>query len=406
MTKDLEAGSSLPEPELDEALAERLDPSGQFSAAAGLGDHLELGWELAVAALEGVSVLGMGQGPVDGVIVSGMGGSAIGADVVRACVVDSLPVPFEVVRGYELPGWASPRTLVVGVSHSGNTEETLSCVRGALARGCRVVAVTSGGELAALARERTLPLVTVPGDLQPRASLGYLAAPLGALLERVGLVEGFAAQIGEAAGTARGLAAEMALSVPEAGNLAKRLARCLRGRAVLIYGASLAGTAARRWKAQINENANAPAFYSELPEANHNEFAGWTADARVSGGLRVVFLEDRLAPQRLRQRVALTRELVSCYVAGVDVVESRGESPLTRLLSLATVGDHVSLYLALLYGVDPAAVEAITWLKRRMAGEEIPWSADGGQRSPGDVPAAAIVADAAAAAEDAAGASG
>ncbi|HJW76073.1 MAG TPA: hypothetical protein VJ787_10455, partial [Thermoleophilia bacterium] len=162
MAPEQEGGIQTPEPELDEALVERLDPSGQFAAAAGLGSQLEQGWEAAAAALEGVSVLGAGQGPVDGVIVCGMGGSAIGADVVRACAVDRLPVPFEVVRGYELPAWASPRTLVVGVSHSGNTEETLSCVRGALARECRVAAVTSGGELTALARERALPLVTVP----------------------------------------------------------------------------------------------------------------------------------------------------------------------------------------------------------------------------------------------------
>jgi glucose/mannose-6-phosphate isomerase len=396
MTQEEGTNLSPPVLELDEALAERLDPTGQFAAVASLGGQLERGWEAAAAALEGVSVLGAAGEPADGVVVCAMGGSAIGADVVRACVVDTLRAPFEVVRGYELPAWVSSRTLVVGVSHSGDTEETLSCVRGALARECRVVAVTSGGELAALARERSLPLVVVPGDLQPRASLGHLVAPLGALLERIDLTEGFAAQIDEAASVVRGLASELDPAVPEAENLAKRLARRLWGHTVLIYGAALAASAARRWKGQVNENANAPAFFAELPEANHNEFSSWTAAARVSRGLHVVFLEDRLAPERLRRRVALTQELVACYVAGVDVVESRGESPLARVLSLATVGDHTSLYLALLYGVDPAAVEAITWLKRRMAGEEVPWSsrgdpaalapgvADGPDRSGGD----------------------
>ncbi len=362
-----------PEAELDLVLVARLDPSGQFAAAADLGGQLERGWALAAQALDGVSVLGTRTGAIDGVIVCGMGGSAIGGDVVRASIVDRMTVPFEVVRGYELPAWASPYTLVVCVSHSGNTEETLSCVRGALARESRLVAVASGGELAVVARERPVPLVPVPGGgLQPRAALGYLVAALAALLERAGLVDGFGGQVAEASELTRRLAAELAPEVPEPDNVAKRLARRLYGRVALIYGAALAAPAARRWKAQINENANAAAFYAELPELNHNEFSGWTADRAISSSLHVILLEDRLAAAPLRRRTALTHELMSAYAAGVDVVQSRGESPLARLLSLSIVGDLTSLYLALLYGIDPAAIEAITWLKRRMAGEELP----------------------------------
>jgi glucose/mannose-6-phosphate isomerase len=366
-------GATLaPGTELDAALVARLDPSGQFAAVADLGGQLERGWEQTSAALEGISVLGPRSGAVDGVIACGMGGSAIGGDVVHAVVNYSLAVPFEVVRGYELPAWASPQTLVVAVSYSGETEETLACVRGALARGCRVVAVASGGELAALARERTVPLIVVSGGLQPRAALGYLTAALAAVLERAGLIDGLGAQLEEAAAVVRRLSAELAPAVPERENPAKQLARRLHGRIALVYGAALAVPAARRWKAQINENANAPAFFAELPELNHNEFSGWTADPEVSAGLHVVLLQDSLAPTPLRQRLELTRELVSAYAGGVDAVESRGEGALARLLSMATVGDHVSLYLALLYGVDPVAIEAITWLKRRMAGEVLP----------------------------------
>ncbi len=372
MSTGWDGTSPGPEAELDPALVARLDPSGQFAAAADLGGQLERGWALAAQALDGVSVLGARTGPIDGVIVCGMGGSAIGGDVVRAAIVNRLTVPFEVVRGYELPAWASPQTLVVCVSHSGNTEETLSCVAGALARESRLVAVASGGELAALSRERSVPLIPVPGGPQPRAALGYLVAALAALLERAGLVDGLGGQVAEASMLARRLAAELAPEVPEPDNVAKRLARRLYGRVALIYGAALAAPAARRWKAQINENANTAAFYAELPELNHNEFSGWTADPAVSSSLHVVILDDRLAAAPLRRRTALTRELMSAYAAGVDVVESRGESPLARLLSLSIVGDLTSLYLALLYGIDPAAIEAITWLKRRMAGEELP----------------------------------
>jgi glucose/mannose-6-phosphate isomerase len=390
-----DGASPLPDVELDPALVVRLDPSGQFAAAGDLGGQLRRGWDEAVVALDGVSVLDRGQGPVDGVIVCGVGGSAIGGDVVRACVVDTLTVPFEVVRGYDLPAWASPRTLVVGVSYSGDTEETLSCTRGALASECRVVGVASGGALAALARERDFPLVPVSGGLQPRAALGYLVASLAALLERVGLVDGFGGQVVEASELAGRLAAELAPGVPEPDNVAKRLARRLYGRVALIYGAALAAPAARRWKAQINENANAAAFYGELPEVNHNESSGWTADPAVSSDLYVVLLEDRLAGAPLRRRAALTRELMSAYAAGVDLVESRGESPLARLISLSTVGDHASLYLALLYGIDPATVDAITWLKRRMAGEELPPPSRDGTAATGRVPAGRVSTDAA-----------
>jgi len=354
--------------DLGPARVARLDATGQFAAAATLGDQLEEAWRLSFAALEGVALSPAGYRP-NGVAVCGMGGSAIGGDVVKACLTE-LPVPCEVVRGYDLPAWVSPRTLVIAVSYSGDTEETLSCVSAALARECRPVCVTSGGTLEALARERGLPLIAVPAGHQPRAAMGLLAAPVGAVVEAAGLATGFAAQVDEAAGLARELAAQLAPEAATERNPAKRLALRLHGRLPVIYGGGLTGVAARRFKSQLNENADAVAFWAELPELNHNELVGWSGIDEAARGLYVVIFVDHAASDPIKRRVELTRELVARHAAGVEVLETRGEAALTRVLSLTYLGDYASLYLAMLRGIDPAPVEAIDWLKRRMAGDE------------------------------------
>jgi glucose/mannose-6-phosphate isomerase len=344
----------------------RLDARDQLAAAALLPVQLEAGYTAGVAALTGRPLVSAAR--PDGVVVCGMGGSAIGADVVGACLPE-LTVPYHVVRGYELPAWASANTLVVAVSYSGNTEEALSCVGRALPRGCRPVCVASGGRLAELAHERDLPLVMVPAGLQPRASLGYLAAPVAAALEAAGVARGFDEQVAEAIEVTRDLAAELAPEVGDDDNRAKQIARRMVGRLPLIYGAGMTVPAARRWKGQLNENAKTPAFFNELPELDHNELAGWETNPALGAQALLVLLDDPPGDERLRLRMALTGTIVAPRVAGVVRVASRGVLPLARVLSSVCVGDFTSLYLALLYGVDPEPVAAIEDLKARLAAE-------------------------------------
>jgi len=287
---------------------------------------------------------------------------------VGACLT-RLAAPYHVVRGYELPAWVSDATLVVAVSYSGNTEETLSCVGRALPRGCRPVCVASGGRLAELARERELPLVEVPAGLQPRASLGYLAAPVAAAVEAAGLAGDFDEQVAEAIEVTRDLATELTPDVHEDANQAKQIARRVFGRLPLIYGAGVTAPAARRWKGQLNENAKTPAFFNELPELDHNEIAGWETNVAAAAQAFLVLLDDPRGDERLRLRMALTGTIVAPRIAGVARVTSRGLLPLARVLSSVSVGDFTSLYLALLYGVDPAPVAAIEGLKARLAAE-------------------------------------
>jgi glucose/mannose-6-phosphate isomerase len=352
--------------ELDSARVAELDTSGEFEAAARLSAQLEAGYTRAVAALTGKRLVASGR--PDGVVVCGMGGSAIGGDVIGACV-STLAVPYQVVRGYELPAWVSDATLVIAVSYSGNTEETLSCLARALPRGCRPVCVTSGGRLAALAARHDLPLVTVPGGLQPRASVGYLSTPIGAALEAADLVRAFDEQVAEAIEVVAELAAELAPAVADDDNEAKTIARRLLNCLPVVYGAGVTAPAARRWKGQLNENAETPAFFNELPELDHNELAGWATNPGVAGRAFLVLLDDPAGDERLRRRLAMTASIMQPRVAGLVRVAARGVLPFARVLSSAYVGDYASLYLALLYGIDPSPVAAIEDLKARLAGE-------------------------------------
>ena len=366
MSETTGAGAGAPRDaagDLGPARVAALDGEGQFGAVAGLSRQLDDGYRAARTALAGWRPFEGGR--PDGVVVCGMGGSAIGADVIGACL-GGLPAPYQVVRGYGLPGWVTRRTLVAAVSYSGDTEEALSCVDDALARGVRPLCVASGGRLDAVATERGLTLVRVPGGLRPRAALGYLATPLAAALEAAGLLDGFADQVGEAVEVAGRLAVELGPESPD-DSPAKRLARELAGRLPLVYGGGVTAPAARRWKGQLNENAETPAFFNEVPELDHNELAGWVANRELGGRAFLVLLDDPAGDERLRRRFDLTATMLGPLVAGVARVEARGTSLFARVVSSLYVGDFVSLYLALLYGVDPGPITALEELKRRLA---------------------------------------
>ncbi len=354
--------------DLGPATVAELDRTDMRGAIAGLGRQFTEGYDAARRALAGDTASGAPATPArpDGVAVCGMGGSAIGGELMLAAV-PALAVPSTVVRGDELPAWVSAETLVVAVSYSGETEETLACVEGALARGCRPLCVASGGRLAALAAERGLAHVAVPAGLQPRAALGVLATPVAAALVQAGLCGDLAADVAAAGTVLDELASDLAPEVPEEANGAKTLARRLTGRLVLVYGGGVTTPAARRWKTQLNENANAMAFWSELPELDHNEIEGWASVPALTADTQVVLLEDPEWAAALGRRAQLTAAELGAQGVAVERLTARGVAPLARACSLVGLGDWVSYYLALLYGRDPTPVAAIERFKRRLA---------------------------------------
>ena len=364
-----ESGSQ-PAAALGPELVTEFDAGDMLGWIAGLPRQLTAGYAAAGSALAGAFAEDAASGaPVrpTGVILCGMGGSAIGADLVLACL-PGLDVPAAVVRGYDLPAWAGPQTLVIMASHSGETEETLSCAAAALERGCRPVCMASGGALERFAEEHGLRFVKVPGGGQPRAAVGYLTAPLLAAFEAAGLADRVKDSIDEAAAVLRDGNESLGPERPPAANPAKALALRLHGRQAVVYGAGLTVPAARRWKGQINENAKAPAFWNELPELDHNELVGWTSLPLVASSSLVVFLEDAACDPRLRRRAELTAAELEALGVAVERVSARGESRLARLFSLVQLGDYVSFYLALLYGVDPTPVRALQDFKAKLAG--------------------------------------
>jgi glucose/mannose-6-phosphate isomerase len=342
---------------LDRQAVAAVDSTNQVDEIVGLPDHLrDALWRVDSAAIAPREAPG-------GLVVAGMGGSAVGGRLAAGALGSRLLRPLVVSDGYTLPSWVGPETLVLCSSYSGSTEETLAAYDDAAGRGAQRIAVTTGGPLAERARRDGVPVIPVPGGFQPRAAVGYsLVAALEAAAV-CGAAPSLRDEVEAAASLAERLAAEWGPDGPEDGE-AKALARRLDGTIPVIAGAELAAAAAYRWKCQINENAGLPAFASVLPELDHNEVVGWPA---ADGRLSAVFLEDPGAHPRNRLRSELTAEQAAAGAAVVERVTARGETPTERLVSLVLLGDLVSLYLAILRGEDPASIPPIDALKAALA---------------------------------------
>ncbi len=297
----------------------------------------------------------------DSVVVCGIGGSAIGGDVLRAWLSTECDVRCEVVRGYGLPRHVGPSSLVVVASYSGNTEETISMFEDARARSSRIVTVSSGGALAEMAGSLSLPHVSVPTGMVPRASFGCMLGALLGIVERSGVASP-GKQVEEGVRVLAQLNSACSRGVPTLDNPAKRMAHELHGSIPVVIGHGLSVPIAKRWADQMNENAKSMAFSSELPEMDHNEIVSWASDPR-SQGFSGVFLDHDFSDKRMARRLEATREMM-CGRARAHTVKAAGKSPLAQALSLIATGDYVSVYSAVLRGEDPSTTEPIEALKR------------------------------------------
>lgn len=329
----------------------------QIEDAIGIGEALEIPRSL-------------GRG-VEKIVFAGLGGSAIGGDVIRSLMASDSCMPIWVFRHYELPPFVDSKTLCIFSSYSGNTEETIAAFRGALKRGLKkLIVITSGGELACLAEKASLPWIQLPKGFPPRSALGYSVFPILKLFSNLKLWRWDA------------LAAEETLSLlkklgekkftPEISfmsNPAKKLAHALWRRLVVIYaGTELLDSAALRFRNQIEENAKALASHHLIPEMNHNEILGWQFPVSLIRHCACVFLKDRMDHPRIQLRMKITRGFISGRKGVcIEEIHSEGKSRLARLFSAIYFGDWVSLYLALLYRIDPTPVAVIESLKKQLA---------------------------------------
>jgi glucose/mannose-6-phosphate isomerase len=339
-----------------------LDPDGMLERISELPQQCRAAWALA-RDLE----FPLAYGSVRHVVILGMGGSAIGGTLLQGLVTRNCATPITVVRGYTLPAFVcGPDYLVIGCSYSGNTEETLSAFGAALERGTRPVAVTTGGKLAALAKEKGVPLVRFDYQSQPRAALGYSLVLLLGVPWRLGLLRDYSAGLEEATRVMEEWQAEIGPTVPTAHNAAKSLAGQIVGRLPVIYGAGFLAAAANRWKTQFNENSKHWAFFEVLPELNHNAVVGFGIPQAVQEQTIVLMLRSGLDHPRVQVRWQVTRELLRREGVAAETLQGRGESRLAQMLSLIHLGDYVSFYLAMLNGADPTPVESIGFLKQRL----------------------------------------
>jgi glucose/mannose-6-phosphate isomerase len=348
---------NLDDPERFQAL----DPGKMLDQIDGLPDQLQNAWELG---------LGLPLPEWEGVrrvVVAGMGGSAIGADLLRAFVEPLAAVPLDVWRGYDLPAWPSgPETLLVASSHSGNTEETLSAFDLGLKRGVRLLAITRNGELASRAGNAGVPVWRFEHNGQPRAAVGFSFGLLLAALSRLGLLPDPSIELRSAVQAMKTQQKALRPESPVSANLAKRTAGQLMERWPVIVGGGLLAPVARRWRTQISEVGKAPAQFEELPEADHNMVAGVMRPEALIQRAMIIFLNARTEHPRLQKRVQATRNVMMVEGFNTDVMEAQGETRLAQQWTSLLLGDYTAFYLAMTYGVDPTPVVAIESLKESL----------------------------------------
>ncbi len=343
------------------------DSLGFLDAVAGLPEQLVAAHEAAARALSADNLPAAAD--IRNIVVLGMGGSGISGDVLAAVANGMLPVPVTVLKQYRTPAFVGPHTLAFAVSYSGGTEETLSMTTGALDAGAHVVAVASGGPLAELVTGRGGLHVACPPGYMPRAALGALVAPIFVALFRMGMLADAHALL---VGAQDQLARRRDACRPEvtgAANPAREIARRIGRTMPLVYGGgALGAVAAMRWKADVNENAKAPAFWNTHPELDHNEICGFGQHGDVTRQiLTLVELRHGFEHERLTPRFVGTRAQIEECVADVLEVRAEGDGRLAQLLDLMYLGDWVSCYLALDNDVDPGPIPAITTLKDLLA---------------------------------------
>jgi len=306
---------------------------------------------------------------VDKVVVLGMGGSAIGGDLVRSLFSSQKKPLIFVSREYDLPPFIDDKTLVIAASYSGNTEETLSAFSQALKTNCKKLAATTGGELKTMAEHAGVPVFIIDYKGQPRAALGYGFMSLIALMQNLGLVPDKTAEVESMIKELEKLLAELEETAPARSNRAKQLAAKWHGKLAVIYGAGTLSEVAHRWKTQINENGKSWAFYELFSELNHNAVVGYQFPRELASGIYVVMLRSPSLHPRILLRYEVTGELLKQSNIKYEIVDNSAKGELSQMMGLIFLGDWVSYYLAILNETDPMPVKAIDYLKKRLSQE-------------------------------------
>lgn len=308
------------------------------------------------------------SGDFKGIAILGMGGSGFTGDIIKSLIIEIINIPVINLKGYNIPSYINRDWLVIAVSYSGNTEETISALMQAIRKNCHILCISSGGKVEEIARQGKYSYATVPGGFQPRGASGYLILTTYLLLQRIGIIDIAEEEIDEALELLVKKSVEYSRDTVTEENFAKKLAFELINYFPVIYGMEgYLSAVAYRWKCQINENAKCPCFWNEFPELNHNETVGWYNLKDITERFILLIFNDRESSDRLKVRTKTTRELVKENFGKVIEIPVEGRSKLARALSTIFLGDMMSVYLAFLYGTDPTPIERISVLKSELS---------------------------------------
>lgn len=342
----------------------RIDPKGMYDCIHGFADQVEEAITIGNDADPGE----ISKRTIRNIVVAGLGGSAIGGDLVRSYLTEFLEVPMIVIRDYVLPTFVDEHSLVLVSSYSGNTEETLSAYSQASEVGACIVAFTTGGALAERAKADGHAVIRLPGGLMPRAALGYSFFPMLLVLRKLGFGPDPHEAVAETLSLLRDRSLLLGAGVPMADNPAKRIAAAWHKKIPIIYGGTVRFDAvALRMKCQIAENAKQLAFANVFPEFNHNELVGYGRTEHIENRIAVCILRDQGDHRRTGFRMAIVRKMIADLGIPVEEIETVGKHPLARMYSVIQLGDYISLYMAILNEEDPTPIEAIDHLKRELS---------------------------------------
>lgn len=341
------------------SLYRQLDTSGMLNQLREFPEQCQQAWEKVMKfTLPGEYTR------IDKVVILGMGGSAIGGEIVRRLALAEAEVPIWVHRDYGLPPFVDEDTLVIASSYSGNTEETLSAFTESLKTPAKKLVLTTGGQLKQLADKHGIPVFVIDYQASPRVAFPHSFVPLVGIFQKLGLLSDKSAELREALRILDKLSRDFAETAPLASNPAKQLATKLWGRIVVIYGAGIVSEVARRWKTQLNENSKSWAFFEFFPELNHNAVVGYEFPPQVKERIFVLLLRSSLLHPRNLLRYEATAKLLTKAGVAYEFVEAIGESTLAQVMSLVLLGDYSSFYLAMLNEVDPTPVDSIDFVKK------------------------------------------
>jgi len=342
----------------DIAEIKKIDKNNMLSYLENIAEHYKM-------ARKNSDAISVNYSNPSNIIIAGMGGSAIGGEILQNWVKDKINVPLEVIRDYSLPAYANSQSLVLVLSYSGETEESLSTFLDALKKGCMIYCISSGGNLIKHAKRLGVPHLMVPSGMPPRAALPYMLTPLLLLIEKIGLVNTVSEELVEAINILKQISKDNLPEIPANKNKSKQIAIGIANTVPVIYAFGIYSSIAHRFKQQFNENSKIPSAWDIFSELNHNEIVGWEQIGKFSKNYSLIFLRDKIEPIQIKSRIEITKSISSLPLKTFDVW-SKGNSDLAKMLSVLCIGDFASVYHAILNNIDPTPVNTINLLKEKI----------------------------------------